>query len=318
MALAASTIARKGDCVVGGTSSPSSPGSGASGVLRLLRDLRDAIDHPATFAAGLVPDDAHPRGARGARRRAPDGAEARRKAAPAAPECSRRAVGRGRWARTNGGNEGDLRTCRCITRVSQEAPLRRRPAPGYPRLRVRPRLFLIAVAQARRPRLPPPPPSTPSATAPGRGSATRGPSPTPARTPAPTPAGSTLRETSRSARTTTRRATGSPPCSRRASTGRPRQPVDPGPARRAARRLLLAPRRPLHALPRVLESGGRDLLGAAADGAHEYAGHPATRTRTRSGSRPRTGPTCSGAAATTTRPSRSRTTARPPGPRRAR
>jgi hypothetical protein len=34
------------------------PGAGASGVLRLLRDLREAIDHPATFAAGLVPDDA--------------------------------------------------------------------------------------------------------------------------------------------------------------------------------------------------------------------------------------------------------------------
>jgi hypothetical protein len=27
-------------------------------VLRLLRDLRGAIDHPATFAAGMVPDDA--------------------------------------------------------------------------------------------------------------------------------------------------------------------------------------------------------------------------------------------------------------------
>ena len=27
-------------------------------MLRLLRDLRDAIEHPATFAAGLVPDDA--------------------------------------------------------------------------------------------------------------------------------------------------------------------------------------------------------------------------------------------------------------------
>ena len=34
------------------------PGAGASGVLRLLRDLRDAIDHSATFAAALVPDDA--------------------------------------------------------------------------------------------------------------------------------------------------------------------------------------------------------------------------------------------------------------------
>ena len=41
------------------TSSPLlAPGAGASGVLRLLRDLRDAIEFPATFAAGLVPDDA--------------------------------------------------------------------------------------------------------------------------------------------------------------------------------------------------------------------------------------------------------------------
>jgi diguanylate cyclase (GGDEF)-like protein len=60
VALAASTIARKGDCVArlgGDEFAILAPGSGASGVLRLLRDLRDAIDHPATFAAGLVPDD---------------------------------------------------------------------------------------------------------------------------------------------------------------------------------------------------------------------------------------------------------------------
>jgi diguanylate cyclase (GGDEF)-like protein len=61
VAAAASGIARKGDCVarIGGDEfALLTPGAGASGVLRLLRDLRDAIDFPATFAAGLVPDDA--------------------------------------------------------------------------------------------------------------------------------------------------------------------------------------------------------------------------------------------------------------------
>jgi diguanylate cyclase (GGDEF)-like protein len=61
VAVAASSVARKGDCVarIGGDEfAVLLPGAGASGVLRVLRDLRDAIDYPATFAAGLVPDDA--------------------------------------------------------------------------------------------------------------------------------------------------------------------------------------------------------------------------------------------------------------------
>jgi diguanylate cyclase (GGDEF)-like protein len=58
---AAAQVARQGDCVarIGGDEfAVLAPGAGASGVLRLLRDLREAIGHPATFAAGIVPDDA--------------------------------------------------------------------------------------------------------------------------------------------------------------------------------------------------------------------------------------------------------------------
>ena len=61
VAVAASTVARQGDCVarIGGDEfALLAPGAGASGVLRLLRDLRASIDPSATYAAAMVPGDA--------------------------------------------------------------------------------------------------------------------------------------------------------------------------------------------------------------------------------------------------------------------
>jgi diguanylate cyclase (GGDEF)-like protein len=61
VAVAASSVARQGDCVarIGGDEfALLAPGAGAAGVLRLLRDLRDSIEPAATYAAAMVPDDA--------------------------------------------------------------------------------------------------------------------------------------------------------------------------------------------------------------------------------------------------------------------
>jgi diguanylate cyclase (GGDEF)-like protein len=62
VAIAASAVARQGDCLarIGGDEfALIAPGAGPGGTLRLLRDLRDSVEPAATYAAALVPDDAH-------------------------------------------------------------------------------------------------------------------------------------------------------------------------------------------------------------------------------------------------------------------
>jgi diguanylate cyclase (GGDEF)-like protein len=61
VAIAAASVARQGDCLarIGGDEfALIAPGAGPAGVLRLLRDLRDSVEHAATYAAALVPEDA--------------------------------------------------------------------------------------------------------------------------------------------------------------------------------------------------------------------------------------------------------------------
>jgi Diguanylate cyclase, GGDEF domain len=103
VAVAASTIARKGDCVarIGGDEF-ARPGRGRlRGTAPAARPARRHRP-PRHLRGGARPGRrAHPRGAGGARRRAPDGTEARRQAGPADPQRARRAVGR-----ENDGTEG--------------------------------------------------------------------------------------------------------------------------------------------------------------------------------------------------------------------
>ena len=294
VAVAAASVARKGDCVarIGGDEfALLAPGAGASGVLRLLRDLREAIEHPATFAAGLVPDDA----------RTPE-------------ELMAHADARLLAQKRDGKLRQPLLTARAPT-LDQPSSVRP-PALGLPSCSVR-AWVAAAVARVRA----------------GAAAAPAAAAVHPIGDGAWSWFGDPRAVTHTGAHTRTYvgwvdqegdikvssydHATGQRVTAVLQARLNQDDHANPSIQVRPDGRLVVYYSRhvgPGDALPRVLAARGRHRLGPAADGADEHAGHP--RLHLPEPDPPRRGgraPTCSGAAATTTRPSRSRTTAGRPG-----